>query len=70
MLIASWGKPDHKETIRFTTHVNDMKMASCIDSMRCVGVATVSVSLRQFEIFSDDACTVAMNLYLYKFLVK
>ena len=46
-----------------------MKMASCIDCMRCVDVATVSVSLRQFEIFSDDACTVAMNLYLYNFLV-
>ena len=42
-----------------------MKMASCIDCMRCVDVATVYVSLCQFEIFGDDAYTVAMNLYLY-----
>ena len=45
-------------------------MTSCIDSMSCVDVATVSVSLCQFEIFSDDACTVAMNLYLYNFLLR
>ena len=28
-------------------------------------VATVCVSLRQFQIFSDDVYTVAMNLCLY-----